>query len=80
MPARLIDRYDHVPVTKENRMYQYQTKVSMQCKITDEVVPWAELVTLDLSQYDQPGGKEELVKLPLQFCLTLGQSLYGADH
>lgn len=20
MPARLIDRYDHVPVTKENRM------------------------------------------------------------
>ncbi|RAH47531.1 Clavaminate synthase-like protein [Aspergillus brunneoviolaceus CBS 621.78] len=43
MPARLIDRYDHVPVTKEK-------------------LPWAELVTLDLSQYDQPGGKEELVK------------------
>lgn len=34
----------------------------MQCEITDKVVPWAELVTLDLSQYDQPGGKEELVK------------------
>lgn len=23
---------------------------------------WAELVTLDLSKYEQPGGKEELVK------------------
>ncbi|KAE8342971.1 hypothetical protein BDV24DRAFT_173365 [Aspergillus arachidicola] len=43
MPAKLIDRYDHVPVTKEN-------------------LDWAELVTLDLSQYDQPGGKEDLVK------------------
>ncbi|KAE8309942.1 hypothetical protein BDV41DRAFT_567004 [Aspergillus transmontanensis] len=43
MPAKLIDRYDHVPVTKEN-------------------LDWAELITLDLSQYDQPGGKEDLVK------------------
>jgi hypothetical protein len=25
-------------------------------------VDWAELVTLDLSKYEQPGGKEELVK------------------
>lgn len=25
-------------------------------------VDWAELVTLDLSKFDQPGGKEELVK------------------
>lgn len=23
---------------------------------------WAELVTLDLSKYEQPGGKQELVK------------------
>lgn len=23
---------------------------------------WAELVTLDLNKYEQPGGKEELVK------------------
>jgi isopenicillin N synthase-like dioxygenase len=25
-------------------------------------VDWAELITLDLSKYEQPGGKEELVK------------------
>lgn len=25
-------------------------------------VDWAELITLDLSLYEQPGGKEELVK------------------
>ncbi|KAJ3466699.1 hypothetical protein MRS44_004263 [Fusarium solani] len=43
MPGRLIDRYEQVPVTKEN-------------------LDWAELATLDLSLFDQPGGKEELVK------------------
>lgn len=26
------------------------------------LVDWAELVTLDLSLYEQPGGKEQLVK------------------
>ncbi|PLB43999.1 iron/ascorbate family oxidoreductase [Aspergillus steynii IBT 23096] len=43
MPGKLIDRYDHVPETKED-------------------LDWAELITLDLSQYDQPGGKQDLVK------------------
>lgn len=26
------------------------------------LVDWADLITLDLSLYEQPGGKEELVK------------------
>jgi len=26
------------------------------------LVDWADLVTLDLSQFDAPGGKEELAK------------------
>ncbi|KAJ5717837.1 Clavaminate synthase-like protein [Penicillium malachiteum] len=43
MPGKIIDKYDHVPVTKEE-------------------LDWAELVTLDLSLYEQPGGKEQLVK------------------
>ncbi|KAJ5619839.1 hypothetical protein N7510_003823 [Penicillium lagena] len=43
MPAKIIDRYDHVPETKED-------------------LDWAELITLDLSLYEQPGGKQELVK------------------
>ncbi|KAK7417470.1 hypothetical protein QQX98_004590 [Neonectria punicea] len=43
MPGRYIERYEQVPVTKEN-------------------LDWAELATLDLSLFDQPGGKEELVK------------------
>lgn len=29
---------------------------------TKEILPWAELVTLDLEQYDRPGGKEKLAK------------------
>ncbi|KAJ5170442.1 uncharacterized protein N7500_003225 [Penicillium coprophilum] len=43
MPNRYIEKYDQVPVTKED-------------------LEWAELITLDLSQYEQPGGKEDLVK------------------
>ncbi|BCR87759.1 uncharacterized protein ACHE_40323A [Aspergillus chevalieri] len=44
MPGKIeIERYEHVPVTKEE-------------------LDWAELIMLDLSLYEQPGGKEELVK------------------
>ncbi|KAJ5785056.1 Clavaminate synthase-like protein [Penicillium pulvis] len=43
MPGKIIDQYDHVPVTKED-------------------LDWAELVTLDLSLFEQPGGKEQLAK------------------
>ncbi|KAI0838401.1 Clavaminate synthase-like protein [Hypoxylon sp. FL0890] len=43
MPGRIIERYEHVPVTQED-------------------LEWADLITLDLSLYEQPGGKEELVK------------------
>ncbi|KAE8349998.1 hypothetical protein BDV28DRAFT_151348 [Aspergillus coremiiformis] len=43
MPTKLIDRYNHVPVTQEN-------------------LDWAELVNVDLSQYDRQGGRQNLVK------------------
>ncbi|KAJ5503312.1 hypothetical protein N7463_006186 [Penicillium fimorum] len=33
-----------------------------QVPTTKEELDWAELITLDLSQYEQPGGKEDLVK------------------
>ncbi|KAK6062870.1 flavonol synthase [Seiridium cupressi] len=46
MPGRILDTYEQVPETKEKFL-------SMD---------WAELITLDLSLYDQPGGKNELVK------------------
>lgn len=29
---------------------------------TKEELPWSELVTLDLEDYDRPGGKERLAK------------------
>lgn len=32
-------------------------------------VDWAELVTIDLSKFDTPGGKEELVK-ELEYAVT----------
>ena len=31
-------------------------------KLTKTSVDWADLVTLDLSQFDAPGGKERLAK------------------
>ncbi|KAJ5045714.1 hypothetical protein NUH16_002534 [Penicillium rubens] len=43
MPGKYIEKYDQVPVTKEE-------------------LDWAELITLDLAQYEQPGGKEDLVR------------------
>ena len=30
--------------------------------LINSIVDWAELITLDLSLYEQPGGKEELGK------------------
>ncbi|KAI1335467.1 hypothetical protein F5Y15DRAFT_428318 [Xylariaceae sp. FL0016] len=33
-----------------------------QVPVTKEDLDWAELITLDLSLYEQPGGKQELVK------------------
>ncbi|KAI1866165.1 uncharacterized protein JN550_007854 [Neoarthrinium moseri] len=33
-----------------------------QVPVTKENLDWAELITLDLSLYEQPGGKEQLVK------------------
>ncbi|KAJ5387665.1 iron/ascorbate family oxidoreductase [Penicillium cosmopolitanum] len=38
MPGKILESYDHVPVTKED-------------------LDWAELITLDLSEYEQPGGE-----------------------
>ncbi|KAH8771608.1 hypothetical protein F5883DRAFT_456191 [Diaporthe sp. PMI_573] len=50
MPGRIIEKYEQVPVTKED-------------------LDWAELVTIDLSKFDTPGGKEELVK-ELEYAVT----------
>lgn len=36
------------------------------------VVDWADLVTLDLSKFDQPGGKEALAKQLFEALQTIG--------
>lgn len=64
MPAKIIDQYDHVPETKEDR--EYLSEVYRHCLFHLAnwclSVDWAELITLDLGLYEQPGGKQELVK------------------
>lgn len=37
------------------------------------VVEWADLVTLDLSQFDQPGGKEALAKQLFEAIQNIGK-------
>lgn len=37
------------------------------------VVDWADLATLDLSRFDQPGGKEELAKQLFDAIKNIGQ-------
>jgi hypothetical protein len=39
------------------------------------LVDWAELITLDLSQYEQPGGKEDLVKQLDHAVRNVGESI-----
>ncbi|KAE8416794.1 hypothetical protein BDV36DRAFT_284314 [Aspergillus pseudocaelatus] len=51
----------HPPKNKKEAFLRFWA-VYDHVPVTKENLDWAELVTLDLSQYDQPGGKEELVK------------------
>lgn len=55
-----LKKYVLVPVTKHER------KLSAQCWNaiirTDFLVDWADLVTLDLSLFDTPDGKQKLAE------------------
>lgn len=59
-PTPDLKKYVHVPVTKHER------KLSAQCWDaiidTDLIVDWADLVTLDLSLFDTPDGKQKLAE------------------
>lgn len=59
MPGTILSPYKQVPVTKADRKI---TKYEVDLDANRLVVDWAELVTLDLGLFDQPGGKEKLAK------------------
>lgn len=64
MPG-VIDRYQHTPVTKEDCKivpYPHTNYIWLAVLTSVILVDWAELITLDLSLYEQPGGKKELVQ------------------
>jgi hypothetical protein len=51
--------------TEESNLSQYSfenLKPYVHPPETKEDLPWSELVTLDLEDYDRPGGKERLAK------------------
>lgn len=59
MPGKTLTPYEQVPVTQED----CQCGIRLTSTFANiPVVDWAELITLDLSQFEKPGGKEELVK------------------
>jgi hypothetical protein len=62
MPGKYIEKYDQVPVTKEKREKYLPIIHCILLIWACRSVDWAELITLDLNQYEQPGGKESLVK------------------
>lgn len=45
-----------------------------QIDLTLMIVDWADLATLDLSQFDQPGGKEKLAKQLYDAIENIGQN------
>jgi isopenicillin N synthase-like dioxygenase len=47
------------PTTSSNRAL---AKPWSRPKVTSEKLKWADLPTIDLSRFDEPGGKEELAK------------------
>src|SRR4051812_17310515 len=48
---------------KDSKQYDYaQLEPYVHPPETKEELPWAELVTLDLSEFERPGGKERLAK------------------
>ncbi|KJK66577.1 non-heme dioxygenase in morphine synthesis N-terminal [Aspergillus parasiticus SU-1] len=51
-----------LPVAETCRSELEPPKTKKEAFLRFWAVDWAELITLDLSQYDQPGGKEDLVK------------------
>ncbi|QMW46791.1 hypothetical protein G4B11_010246 [Aspergillus flavus] len=53
---------DGLPLAETRRSELEPPKNKKEAFLRFWAVDWAELVTLDLSQYDQPGGKEDLVK------------------
>lgn len=51
------------PAVNDKHQYDYDRLVPyVHPPETKEDLPWAELVTLDLEDYDRPGGKERLAK------------------
>ncbi|KAJ4516826.1 hypothetical protein HRR78_007000 [Exophiala dermatitidis] len=51
------------PFTKDPHQYDYsRLKPYVHPPETKEDLPWSELVTLDLEDYNRPGGKERLAK------------------
>lgn len=74
MPGKVLSPYKQVPETKADcksphpSFHNHQNPLSPLSKLY--AVDWAELVTLDLSDFDAPGGKQRLAD----------QLTYAAQH
>lgn len=75
MPGKFIENYNHVPETKEDRQSLYSMIVFVLLIWPWVLVDYAELITLDLELYEQPGGKEKLVKQLDHAVRNVGESI-----
>lgn len=74
-----IPTYSQVPETTFDRKW-FNAKPRVLAEIWDtmltcnlHIVDWADLATLDLSLFDQPGGKEQLAKQLFEAIQNIGQ-------
>lgn len=57
---KLVLRYEQVAETSYERIYSQLLTSCTRANTHFQIVDWADLVTLDLSSFDTPGGKEKL--------------------
>ena len=69
-----LPTYHQVPETTYDRMKSRSSCNFAGNECWQETVDWADLATLDLSTFDQPGGKEKLAKQLYEAIQTIGQS------
>lgn len=75
MSSTPLPTYLHPAETQKNRKQLAPEKIS--CIIASKskqlyIVTYVDLATLDLSEYDKPGGKDKLVQQLKESILTIG--------
>lgn len=73
-----IPTYHQIPETKHQREIFPPESFGRNLLLIHVIVDWAQLVTLDLSQFDQPGGKQRLADQLFEAIQKIGE--FSRNH